>query len=178
MRRLTLFLAVPVGLAVGVLAWLGAGGASAGLDRVAQAETLVAALPRPSRPTGNSTTTATAELVSTPLFALTTGPGAVQEPSLRLEGLSVTRRRAAALLAIADQPAEWLSLGETRDGVTLQRVLGSKVIVETVLGERELMLGSTTAGRGDPAAPVPVAGSDGIPPGFRSPPPPASAPSP
>jgi hypothetical protein len=122
-----------------------------------------------------------ASLLGSPLFALTTGPGAVREPSIRVDGVSVSRRRMAALVSIDAKPAEWLTVGESREGITLQGVSNSSITVETLLGSRTLNLGDQSAA----SAPAPGAASavtpaaavvDQVPPGFRSPPEPASAP--
>ena len=43
-----------------------------------------------------------------PLFALTTGPGAIPDVVVRLDGLSRSSTRSAALLSINGGPAEWL----------------------------------------------------------------------
>lgn len=184
MRRLTLVLcAIPAGLAAGFLAWLAAGGARASISQLDPPAQLVAGL-RDPRPTSIAVVAAPAgELVVPSLFVLTTGPGAVPQPTLRLDGLVRSGGRTAALLSVNDRPAEWMGVGETREGVTLQIVLGSKVVVDTAFGPRDVVLGerpvppSTTPSAG-PANLDPQAAIDQIPQGFRSPPPPASAPGP
>lgn len=167
--------AIPAGLMAGFLAWFAAGGPAAGSTALAPAATELAALrrPRPSLP--DLWVSDVTGLAAAPLFTLTTGPGAVPEPVIRLAGLARARGRAAALLAINDKPAEWLSRGESRDGVTLQAVTSSSVVVDTVYGEREVTLGDRPMAEPPPAAPRPPA-IDPATRGFRMPPPPASAP--
>lgn len=187
MLRVNLVLgAVPVGLATGLLAWIAAGGGSALPDRLRPAEARLAALA--SRPTGGSATVSfvpVASLISNPLLLMTVGAGAVSEPAVRLEGVSVSRRRAAALVSIGDNAAEWMVVGETRGGVTIREVSASRIVVETLLGDRDVALGERIGGSSVPPTgatpasqgPSPASqGAETIPPGFRSPPPPASAP--
>lgn len=120
-----------------------------------------------------------AELASTPIFPMTVGPGAVTQPSLRLDGVAVTPRHSAALIAIDGKPAQWLALGESRDGVTLRSVGGSKVLIDTLVGDVVVELGRVVGN----APPEAGAVGDQTPrdpstAGFRMPPPPASAPRP
>jgi hypothetical protein len=181
LRQLTLIAwAAPLGFAAGLAAWLVAGGASAGFGRLDSVESRLAALrpPPPARASGPSG--AGSELLANPLFVLTTGPGAVREPSIRLDGLSVTKRRTAALISIDGKPSVWLAPGETSEGVTLTGITGSGATFETVVGVHTLTLGQQSAESGpDPkaAASAPaVALADKPPPGGRGPPEPASAP--
>ncbi|HEX4712065.1 hypothetical protein, partial [Phenylobacterium sp.] len=136
--------AAPLGLATGLAAWLLAGGASASFDKLDGVETQLMKLRPPvtRRIDGDSSP---ADLLTTPLFALTTGPGAIREPSIRLDGLSVSRSRMAALVSIDGKPAAWLTAGETADGVTLQAVTASGASFETVLGAKTINLGEQTA---------------------------------
>jgi len=147
--RRILILALPSGLAVGALGWvLFAGGGPASrplgeiegrLDRL----TIRAAPARAAAPDRGG------QIVGAPLFALTTGPGAVAEAAIRLEGLARSRGRAAALVSINGKPSEWLELGATRDGVTLREVMGSKIVVDTATGFKEVTLGAEAPSRGD-----------------------------
>lgn len=176
---------MPIGLAAGLLAWLAGGGPSASTDRLETVEAKVVGLrgPRPGRFLG--TDVGVAQLAATPLFALTVGPGAVPRPTLRLDGVVKSRARTAALIAIDDQQPDWLALGESRGGVTLLEVTASKAVVETLYGPQEVALGQRSggsepapmSGAGAPPAVTPTQ-TDAVPPGFRSPPPPASAPGP
>lgn len=86
-----------------------------------------------------------AQILAAPLFALTTGPGAVKEAGIRLEGLARSPGHVAALISIDGQPADWLALGATRDGVTLREVLGSKIVLDTATGFREVGFGDAPA---------------------------------
>lgn len=173
--------AVPAGVVAGLLAWMAAGGASATTSRLAAAQKSVAALRIPKPYTSATAPSDLSGMVSAPFFAMTTGPGAIPEPQIQVQGLVRSPRRTAALLAINGQAAEWLARGEIRDGVMLVEVSGSKAILDTVFGEQVVALGERSPAS---AAPSPVSspavatsnGPDDIPPGFRSPPPPASAP--
>jgi hypothetical protein len=169
--------ALPLGLATGLAAWLLAGGASAGFEQLEGAESQLMRLKPPVAPRGDEA--GAADLLTTPLFALTTGPGAIREPSLRVDGLSVSRRRMAALVSIDGKPAAWLTAGETADGVTLQAVTAAGASFETALGAKTVNLGEQTAASApDPHAPgpAPPAVTDQPPPGFHGPSEPANAP--
>lgn len=129
------------GLALGALGWMvfaGHGPAAKPLGAAeARLEAVRAEAPRPI----GARLDRTAQIAATPLFTLTTGPGAVAEAPIRLDGLSQSGGRSAALVSIDGKPAEWLELGATRDGVTLRQVLGSKIVVDTATGFREIALG-------------------------------------
>jgi len=93
-------------------------------------------------------TASTAGVVAgAPLFALTSGPGAVTEPAVQLLGLSITPRRQAALVSINAKPAQWLNLGETLDGVTLVQVSSTRVLVDTPVAIREAALWTGPVGK-------------------------------
>ncbi len=109
-----------------------------------------------------------------PLFALTTGPGAVAEVLVRLDGVARSPQRAAALIALNGGEAQWLERGASRGGVTLEEVQSSRVVVETALGRREIALGEQPPVPQGPSVQM-LAGS-AVPAGVRLPPPPASAP--
>lgn len=171
--------ATPVGLVAGAVAWFLAGGTTvraSALETVHVRLDRLRAQPQEYRQDRNASA---APLLMAPLFALTTGPGAVREPSIRIDGISVTKRRSAVLVSIDEKPPEWVQFGETRDGVTIQNVVGSSVTVETPLGSKTIGLGDQSAASapvGGVIAPVAQAPQDRPPPGFRSPPEPASAP--
>jgi len=168
-------IAIPAGLLVGLIGWLLAGGASARAKQVAPVEAELVALDVRVPPfTAGSGGPDLARLVDAPLFALTTGPKAVHDPAVRLEGLSLSRNRRAALIAIDDKPADWLSVGETRDGVVLRAVSPDGVVVETIIGEREVALAPAATDPGA-AGGKDVVASDRPPPGMRLPPSPAGA---
>jgi len=176
LRRLRLIgAAAPLGLALGLGAWLLAGGLSVRADALDEVHTQLAGLQTPRPPPARASDAGAAALLGAPLFALTTGPGAVREPAVRIDGVSITRRRLAALVSVDAGPAEWLQVGESRGGVTLQAVTAASATVETALGVKTLNLGDQSAASA-PVAPAAAAAQDQVPPGFRSPPEPASAP--
>lgn len=181
MLRLILILAgIPAGLATGFLAWLVAGGPGASLDKLTPIEDQLVVLraPHEAGPSAGAMVSI-ADLAASPLFALTVGPGAVREPSITVQGVSVSTGRVAALLVIDGQPPAWVPLGQSREGVTVRSVGPTRVTVDTVVGLKEIGLGTNSAASSLAPTPQPVAssaGPDRIPPGFRSPPSPASAP--
>jgi hypothetical protein len=139
-RRFTLILAaVPVGLALGVAAWAAAGGPKMADERIAAVE---AAAPRLR--TGRAVVAPTGgDWAGAPsLFAATV----VAEPQVRLLGVSRSTRRMAALVSIGGGAAVWLSVGETREGVTLESVSGGAITIDTAGGPRDVKLGEATAG--------------------------------
>lgn len=162
--------AAPVGLATGLLAWLAAGGASANTGRLDPLDTRLAALHAP-RPPAAPRAVAVDDLVAMPLFALASVTVATPDPVVRLEGLSRTSRRVAALLSIGGKPSEWLLVGEQRDGVALRKVEAGGVQLDMPSGPKALALGEQTQ-----APPVETAANDTPPAGVRLPPAPASAP--
>lgn len=183
MRRIVLFGgAIPLGLLTGLAAWLMAGGLSVNAKVLDEMQAGLARLRAPTSTGRNRAYGGGADLLTAPLFALTTGPGAIREPSIRVDGVTVSRRRVAALLSIDGKPAEWVSVGESREGVTLQSVSSSGVTVETVVGVKALNLGDQSAasapvpGTSQTASATPAPVSEQMPPGYRPPPEPASAP--
>jgi hypothetical protein len=174
--------AVPAGLAAGVLAWFVAGGANAGGARLGAVAEQLDGLRAPRPAAAAPPMADIAGLSANPLFALTTGPGARPQPVVRVDGLVRARGRVAALVSVDDKPADWLRLGDTRDGVTLIEVQGSGVVVDTLygpqnvgLGERSPAAAAAAVTTSTPAAQT-AAAVDTIPQGFRSPVPPADAP--
>lgn len=181
MRYLTWVAAAPLGIVTGLAAWLLADGAGARMEALSAVEGQVKAL-RPPRMTGQRPGFGDGDiLLSAPIFAVARGEGAIREPSLRIDGVSISARRKAALVSIDGSVAEWMQVGDERSGVTLTEVTSSGGILETGLGSRQLAIGEQSAASApadgvQPASPS-VASSDGGPPvGFRSPPPPANAP--
>ena len=167
------------GLALGSAAWLAAGRQ----DVLTPVQDRLAAV-RPARTLGGSNGGAPS-LLGPPLFAMSTGPNAVRDPMVTVMGLSRMPGRAAALLAIDGKPPAWLARGESRDGVVLREVGSGRATLDLPLGVRNLRIGEGTSvaapggvtASGDPQASNPMTASgDTPPPGFRSPPPPASAP--
>jgi len=165
-RRAIIAAAAPAGWAIGSAIWLLVAPAP-GADQFARLTERITTLRVGRDATSRPPETFLTQLLATPLFAMTTGPNAVSEVLLKLDGLVRSPGRVAALLSINGAPSDWLELGQTRDGVTLQDVSSSKVVVDTATGLRDVVLG-------EPAPSV-----DAAPPsvsGLKYPPPPASAP--
>lgn len=161
------------GLALGGAAWALSGGHAQG-EALDQLDTRLSAISTRSRPRLDRPSDALAQSKVRPLFVATgaAATDAESDVSVQLVGLARTPARTAALLVIAGAPADWLAVGETRNGVTLRGVTGSGATIATLFGDRELLLGA-----GGPAVAGMAQGSPSSPPpGFRSPPPPASAP--
>ncbi len=160
----------PIGLVLGVAVWLSTGHDGPQQQALDAAAGKLQAM-RPAN-VHNAATTGAAPSLTATLFAQPE-PGAIPaEVSVALQGLTRNARRQAALLAIGGRTADWLAVGETRDGVTLDSVRASGVTISTATGSRDLSFGPASAA---PAAPS--GGFDpGPPPGMRGPPPPASAP--
>jgi len=161
------------GVTLGALAWLAAGRQ----DTLSPLQERLAAV----RPVRATSAAAAPLLAGPPLFALSVGPNAVRDPAVLLMGLSRMPGRSAALVSIDGQPAAWLIRGESRRGVILREVGTGRATVDLPLGVKELRVGEATGGApvapGASAAAVPLSTTgDGLPPGFRMPPPPASAP--
>ena len=158
-----------VGLVLGAVAWLAAGRQ----DVLSPAQDRLAALPSLRAQGGE---TSAPSLAGPPLFAVSTGPNAVKDPAVMVLGLSRMPGRAAALLSIDGQPAAWLARGQVRDGVVLREVESGRASLDLPLGLKDLRVGEATTAM-PPTTGAPTAqANDGPPPGFRSPPPPASAP--
>lgn len=165
--------AAPGGLIIGAALWVVLSHGTPIFDRLDSIGADLEALRPPAR---TATAIDLSAASSKPIFALTTGPGAVSDAVVALQGISRTPTRTAALISIDGKPAGWLELGATRDGVTLDQVDGEKVVVETVTGQKEVALGAASA-------PAPAAQNTSAPPdasaplaGYRLPPPPANAP--
>jgi hypothetical protein len=79
-------------------------------------------------------------LIAKPVFALTTGPGALPDVAVTLTGVAIGPQKTAALISVGGGPVQWLALGATRDGVTLTQVQASKVVVDTPIGFKEVRL--------------------------------------
>jgi hypothetical protein len=90
----------------------------------------------------------------------TAGHGATANPSpplfsqqppvlVRLEGVSISHSRKAALISVNGAATDWLELGESRAGVTLTEVRSDAVTIDTDSGERRIRFGD-----GPAAAPV------------------------
>ena len=189
--RLVLLGAAGGGVVLGVGAWLTLGSAAASQSRLQAAQDRLEAA-RPAAPRSVGANSLLAAASQRPLFALTTGPGAVAEVALSLDGVARTPRHTAALLSINGAPDIWLDRGKSASGVTLVEVGDTSVTVETALGQRQVQLiqGPPTGqpAQGGATAPSPPSpsrysspilsmnASSPIPPGMHLPPPPASAP--
>jgi hypothetical protein len=163
-----------VGAVLGVTAWLLFGGSPV-RTQLSDFEARLADLNiRPTR-SNVVVANAAADALSHPIFSV--GGTALADAVVRLDGLAITPRRAAALVSINGDPAEWMERGATKGGITLQQVLATKIVIDTATGPREVGLNDK--------APVPSATPSGsqpstgdAPAGYRLPPPPASAPAP
>lgn len=111
-------------------------------------------------------------ILAAPLFALTTGPGAVTEATIHLEGLVITPALKAVLVSIDGKTPDWLTLGASRDGVTLIDVQGSKATFDTATGFKDVGLGDAGPGSGPGVA---AQASSNSPPGQGLQPPPPNA---
>jgi hypothetical protein len=156
--------AAALGLVVGALAWISVGRGDAQTASLEASLALAREAPKSLRASG-----ADAPASSRPLTIFDrTAASATPEITVVLQGLARTSRRHAALLAIGGKAADWLTVGETRDGVTLEAITAAGATVSTASGLRDIGFG--------PSSPVTPQQDGGPPPGFRSPPPPASAP--
>jgi hypothetical protein len=139
-RRSPLILgAGPLGLVIAVLIWLLFGAHASALARLDQLQLRLRSAPS-TLIASSTSSTAQARAVATPLFGPTSGPGAPTEAVVRLDGLAITPGRKAALISINGKPADWLSLGDSRDGVTLTQVTSTKITVDTSMGSKDVAL--------------------------------------
>lgn len=149
-RSPLIWAAAPAGLALAAAGWLLVGPGLIGPRLDAQSP------PAADWPAGELQARSAADAVSValanPIFLLTTGPGAVKDPSLSLTGLARSPAHTAALISIDGKPASWLALGETRDGVTLQEVESSAVVVDTLTGFKTVPLGGAGGSSGQATA--------------------------
>jgi hypothetical protein len=170
-RASPFLIAVPAGLLAGALGWMVLGAHASGAPyRLAAFEARLSAIearaPRPGAPQADAAPAAAGH----PLFSV--GGAALADAVVRLDGLALTPRRSAALISINGKPAQWLERGSTIEGVTLQEVRSDKIVIDTATGPREVSLADKPGGEAKAAA----GASGDTPPGFRLPPPPASAP--
>lgn len=156
-----------IGLLTGGGLWALSGGKAQGKD-LAAINVRLDAISTRVRPGLDRPSDALAQALATPLFGASNPASDQKEAAVQLAGIVRSPNRVAALLAISGAPAQWLSVGEESGGVSLQSVSRNGVILMTPNGEREVVLGMS--GTAPPTLP------DGAPSGFRSPPPPASAP--
>jgi hypothetical protein len=163
-RLIAVGAAAAIGLVVGGALWAVSGGKAQGqglsalgerLDRVSTR--VRSGLDRPSD--------ALSQALARPIFGGPIVSGDQKDVTIQLAGVVRSPGRIAALLSIGGAPAQWMSVGEEQAGVSLQAISSGGVTLMTPAGEREVLLGM-------PSGSAP----DGAPLGFRSPPPPASAP--
>ncbi|MDR3509246.1 MAG: hypothetical protein P4L64_15235 [Caulobacteraceae bacterium] len=169
----------PAGLVAASLLWLVFGAHTHALGQLDQIDQRLAAIGPPQARASLGQDDAAARALATPLFALTTGPGAVSDVPIRLEGLAITPGRKAALVAINGKPAKWMAVGASEEGVTVMDVQSSKVTLDTATGFKEVGLWDKAAGPdGAGPAPPPNAASTPTPSpqGFHLPPPIPSGP--
>jgi len=152
--RSPLILGAPAAaLALGVLAWAVLGGGAPASARMGEFDQRLGELqprgPRAATVSG----AAAADALAHPIFAVGTAP--LADATLRLDGVALTPRRQAALLSINGKPPEWLERGDTREGVTVQAISASKVVIDTATGPRDVLLGDK--GTADSKTPTPGA---------------------
>ena len=164
-------LSAALGVVIASMVWLLFAGHSRVLaDLGAMEQQLAAPQPAISR-ASIAQDDAAGRILAAPLFALTTGPGAVTDVAVRLDGVAMTPTRRAALVSIDGKPAQWMTVGQALDGVTLMEVQSAKVSVDTATGFKDVglwdaPLAANGSAQSPPGAPAPA--------GFRLPP--ASAP--
>jgi hypothetical protein len=139
----------PIALAAGLSAASGAWLLQAGhMGQVVRTQDLErrSAQPTPRLPDAAAVSAESVSgILSTPLFGLTAGPGAVAVANVRLDGIAITPGGATALLSIGGKPAKWLAAGASQDGVTLMEVHPGKVVVDTETGFRDVPLGEPSS---------------------------------
>ena len=168
-RLISIGAASLAGLVAGGALWALSGGHAQG-EAIDALDARMSQISTGSRSPPQRPSDALAQILAKPLFATPAPLGEGQaDVAVQVFGLVRTPVRTGALLSVGGATAEWFSVGETRNGVTLKAVSGSSAVIATPIGEREVILGASPPGSSDQAA-------AGAPPGFRSPPPPASAP--
>lgn len=167
LRSPIILAAGPAGLAISALAWLVLGGPNQPAKRLEELGVEFRSLPKVQSQGASSPTSPDASAMPQGLFA-----NSAQEISVSLVGLSRTPKRSAALLSIKSQPAQWMTVGMTKEGVTLVQVLPTRVVIDSLTGRRSIGIGQSS-GAIEPSD----ASGDQPPAGARLPPPPASAPS-
>jgi hypothetical protein len=158
--------AAPVGLVLGAAIWLVIGRGGPRAEALEQVQTELSRMrPANARPSARSGQLA---LATAPMFGPAPGEIIAPEATVSLQGVVRTPRRQAALVAINGKAPEWLGVGETRDGVTLESLSTSSITVVMANGAREIGFG--------PAGATPPSSGPDPSSNFKSPPPPASAP--
>lgn len=155
------------GVVLACLGWLFLGGAERATAPLTNIQARLDAAPASRRSVAASPGSLAAAL--SPALLVASGG----DIPVRLDGLSKSPHRMAALVSINNGPPQWLAQGATREGVTLVQVLSTKVLVDSRAGRRTIALGETSGVSPDLSG---ADASDQPPPGVRLPPPPASAP--
>lgn len=154
--------AAPLGLVLAALAFLIFGASASVGPKLDRLQARIEATRPPEPVSSVAANDAVATSLSAPLFALTTGPGAVADTTVRLDGLAISPRGKSALLAVDGKPAAWIALGTSSNGVTLMDVQPNKVVVDTAIGLKDVTLGvaspagagAATTGRPPPQPPL------------------------
>ncbi len=168
-RLISIGAASLAGLVAGGALWALSGGRAQG-EAIDALDARLSSIATGSRSRPERPSDALAQALAIPLFiAPITPTGGQSDVSVQVSGLVRTPARTAALLSIGGASAEWLSVGQTKNGVTLRAISGSGAVIATIFGEREVLLGAYASGSSEPA-------TGGPPAGLKSPPPPASAP--
>ncbi len=144
--------AAPAGLVVGALAWVLFAGAGPVAAKASEFEARLGAVKGSAgtgRPAGPDFT---GQATAHPVFAV--GGAAASDAVVTVSGIALTPRRAAALVSINGKPAEWMERGATREGVTLQDVQPGKVVVDTAVGPKDVVLGAAPEEKPATSAPA------------------------
>ena len=180
-KQLTALGALCSGVAIGAALWVLLGAAPASANRLEDDRLGLVSAPllRPAAPDISGLVT---NLSSHPIFVLPTAPSDGPQTTIVLEGIARSPRRTAALVSIDGRPDLWLEAGKAVNGVTLTGLDSDKATFEMPSGRKEILLGQTPTPRSTPSAAstapakLDLISPSAIPPGFRLPPPPASAP--
>jgi hypothetical protein len=164
--------AAPIGLVVGALAWLLFGGEKPLIGPVQAIEADLNALNIRARGSEAIGPDPTAQALAAPLFATSTLAPIGPDVAVKVLGIARTPSGSSALVSISNGPSQWLTVGANKDGITLQEVTGSGVVIDTPGGAREVALGQMSA----PSPMAPGQAAAAPPQGLRMPPAPTSAP--
>ena len=154
------------GFALACLAVVSRGAPGSAIGQLDALQARLAAL-RPDRAAAIAATApSTSALLAKPLF------GQSQTATVRLDGVSMLPGRKAALVSINGKPADWLALGQTRDGVTLVQVQSGLATIESDAGSKDIRLGDVPPA----ASTAPVANTVSAPSFLRPPTGPSTVP--
>ncbi|EGF92859.1 hypothetical protein ABI_12970 [Asticcacaulis biprosthecium C19] len=93
------------------------------------------------------------DMAQRPIFAMTTGNGALAEKTLQLVGIAISPGRKAALVSVDGAAPVWFVAGQPGGDVRLIDVDGRRARLDTPLGERMVGLND--------APPTPAVGAGG-----------------